>query len=318
MGKKIVCILGGSGFIGREAVRLLTEAGFAIRIPTKKRERVKNNLIINPMVDVIDTDITDQGALERVVSGCDIVINLVGILHESKKTTFEEVHVELVKKIIIACLNQKIKSLIHISALGVREKASSKYLQSKWAGEQELILDDIVKQNLQTTILRPSIVFGPGDSFINLFSNLVKHSPVIPVIKPNAKFQPIFVEDLAAIILQSITTPSPNGEILEVGGPKAYSFEGLIETITIAHNKKRIIFPLPNSISFLVARVAELLPHKILTTDNLLSLNTDNVTNFDCSKAFGLRLTTVEEFLSSDFASNRQARWTKRRSFANR
>ena len=160
MGKKLVCILGGFSFIGRETVRLLTEAGFAIRILTKKRERVKNNLIINPMVDVIDADIMDQDALERVVSGCDIVINLVGILHESKKTTFEEVHVKLVKKIMIACLNQKYKSLIHISALGVREKATSKYLQSKWAGEQELILDHIDQQNLQTTILRPSIVLG--------------------------------------------------------------------------------------------------------------------------------------------------------------
>ena len=105
---------------------------------------------------------------------------------------------------------------------------------------------------------------------------------------------------------------------MEVGGPKTYSFEGLIETIIIAHDKKRIIFPLPNSISFFMARVSELLPYKILTTDNLLSLDTDNVTNFDCSKALGLRLTTLEEFLSSDFANHRQARWTKRRSFANR
>ncbi len=318
MGKKLVCILGGSGFVGRETVKHLTEAGFAIRIPTKKRERVKSNFIVNPMVDVIATDITDQDALERVVSGCDIVINLVGILHESKKTTFDEIHVKLVKKIMKVCINQKIRSLVHISALGVGEKAPSKYLQSKWEGEQELILDDIDKQNLQTTILRPSIVFGLGDSFINLFSNLVKYFPVIPVIKPRAKFQPIFVEDLAKIILQSIIAPIPNEKILEVGGPKAYSFEELIETITIAQNKKRIIFPLPNSVSFLMARVAELLPRKILTTDNLLSLSTDNVTNFDCSKAFELKLTTVEEFLSTNFVNQRQARWTKRRSSANR
>ncbi len=317
MGKKIICLLGGSGFIGREIIRQLTKAGFAIRIPTRNRERIKTNLIVHPAVDVIEADVMDQSSLDNAIRGCDAVVNLVGILHQTKSNSFNKVHLDLPKKILKACIKNNINRIIHISAIGATKDSVSEYLRSKWEGEQQIRLES-GKNNIRSTIIRPSIVFGRGDSFISLFVFIVKTFPVIPLIKPNAKFQPIFVQDLAKIVLKSLASTKTFHQTLEVGGPKVYTFKELLETICKATQKKRVIISLPDSISLLMARCSELLPYKVLTPDNLLSLEIDNVTKEDFSKIFDINPTSVEEMLSKKFSNNRQTRGAKRRSSANR
>ncbi len=317
MAKKLICLLGGAGFIGQNLTQHLTEAGFAVRIPTRKRERVKKDLIVHPTVDVIEANVMDQSSLDTVTSGCDIVINLVGVLNETKGESFINTHVDFPRQIISACKKNSITRLIHLSAIGVSSEAPSKYLKSKWQGEEAIKLGS--QGVIKTTILRPSIVFGDGDSFINLFVKIIALSPLIPLVKSDALLQPIYVGNVSTVVTKILDSTETGGKTYELGGPKIYTFKEILNIICLSQKRRRVIIPMPSVASTMIARFTEKFPLKILTRDNLLSLTIDNTTSQNFSTIFNIKPESLESYLQEKFQTvDQYNRKAKRRSSANR
>ena len=178
-----VCVIGGSGFIGRHIAEQLVREDHSVLVPTRYRETAKRDLIPLPTVDVVEADVHDGEMLERLFAGCDAVINLVGILQGGKPASpysdaFRRAHVELPTKIVGACRRAGVRRLVHMSGLHAGKDAPSEYLRSKADGEAAVMS---VRNELAVTIFRPSVVFGPGDSFFNRFADLLRLSPVLPL-----------------------------------------------------------------------------------------------------------------------------------------
>src|SRR5262245_65128993 len=189
-----VLVVGGSGFIGRHLVAALAARGVKVVVPSRRRERAKH-LILLPTVEVVETDVFAKGALERLAAGRHAVVNLVGILHGD----FQRMHVELPQAVVNACRAAGVKRLLHMSALGAARNAPSQYLRSKALGEEAVL----AATDLDATVFRPSVVFGPEDRFLNLFAELSRFLAVIALACPRAQFQPIYVGDVAEVMARS-------------------------------------------------------------------------------------------------------------------
>jgi uncharacterized protein YbjT (DUF2867 family) len=285
-----VCVLGGSGFVGSAIVHQLSVAGFMVKVLTRRRESSKH-LILLPNVQVVECDIMDDAALSEQIKGSDAVINLIGILHESGKLNFETMHVRLPEHVAKICVAQSVKRLLHMSALEAGTKAPSAYLRSKAAGES--VLKHYAKQ-LHITIFKPSVIFGRGDSFINLFAHIVKWMPVIFLAKPNAKFQPIFVEDVARAFVASLENVDTFNQSYELAGPKVYSLKALVQYVADTLGVSRTIIGLSDGLSYLQAFALELLPAKLMTRDNIRSMEVDSISKTPFPSAFGFAPTCLE------------------------
>ncbi len=271
-----VCVLGGTGFVGRHVVRRLAERGIQVRVPTRRRERSKELLVL-PTADVVEGHVHDPAQLAEMLRGMDAVINLVGILHESRSASFQEVHAELPKKVAEACVAQGIRRLVHMSALRAAPDAPSAYLRSKGRGEAAVKQADGL-----STVFRPSVIFGPGDRFLNTFSALQRRLPVMLLACPQARFQPVFVEDVARSMVDCLENPATFGQAYELCGPRVYTLRELVAFAGRMGGHPRPIIGLNDRLSRLQARCLEWLPIKLLTRDNLLSMQVDSV----CSCAF--------------------------------
>jgi uncharacterized protein YbjT (DUF2867 family) len=276
---KSICVIGGSGFLGRHVVHRLAAQEIFVRVPTRRRERAKE-LILLPTVDVLNADVHDTETLRRLIAPVDAVINLVGILHAAGRETFERNHVELPRKLVDVCREAGVKRLVHVSALGCALDAPSAYLRSKAEGESQIHAGQ--KTGIQTTILRPSVVFGRDDRFLNLFARLARFLPVIALASPGARFQPVFVEDVARALTACLMEPHAFGQTYELCGPKIYTLRELVEYVCRTLGVERYIVELGPVTSMLQAGVLERLPGKLMTRDNVLSMRVDNV----CSCAF--------------------------------
>ena len=286
--KKTVCVLGGSGFIGSHIVHHLGKAGFNVKVLTRRRESAKH-LILLPQVSVVECNIMDDTALQQALAGCDAVINLVAILHQSRKQPFQKLHQDLVARIISACNHVGIKRLIHMSALNAGADAASAYLRSKAAGEA------LVKSsNLEWTIFRPSVVFGRGDSFLRMFAALASIAPVVPLASPDARFQPIWVEDLAQVTVASLNKVETIGQSYNLCGPTIYTLRQLVTLAANTAGACTRVVGLNPLLSWLQASAMELLPIKMLTRDNLLSMKKDNVCGCGFPPVFGVTPTALE------------------------
>jgi uncharacterized protein YbjT (DUF2867 family) len=287
-----VCILGGSGFIGRHVVEKLVEHGDFVVVPSRRRERSKH-LITLPTVDVVQADVHDPVVLTRLVARCDAVINLVGILHgrrgEPYGPDFARAHVELPGKAITACLASGVSRFVHISALKAAPDAPSQYLRSKAAGEGTVVA---ARGELGTTIFRPSVVFGPEDRFLNLFAELQRLFPVVFLGSPDAKFQPVYVEDVARAIVASLDHPDAAGRAYDLAGPAVYSLRELVEFAGQVAGHPRPIIGLGDRLSYLQAWAMEFAPVKLLSRDNYYSMKVDSVTGE--SLPFGLHPTPLD------------------------
>ena len=309
---KQVCVLGGSGFVGSAIVRQLSLAGYGVKVLTRKREASKH-LILLANVDVLECNVMDDAALAQALNGADAVINLIGILHEHKKASFKAMHAELPARLVQLCLKLGIKRLLHMSALQASAQAPSDYLKSKAMGEQAVLRAD---KNLAVTIFRPSIVFGRGDGFINLFATLVKILPVILLAKPNAKFQPIYVEDLARAFVLALDHIETQGQCYDLGGPKVYTLRQLVAYVADVLGKKRIIIGLNNTLSYLQAFAMECLPVKLMTRDNVRSMEVDSVCVTHFPTYLGFQPTALEaivpDYLTEDHPRNAYNRFRAR------
>ena len=296
-----VCIIGGSGFVGKHIANLLTTQEISLRIPTRHRERAKELLIL-PTVDVVEANVHNDAALDRLLTGMDAVINLVGILHGD----FRSAHVELPRKIVAACNRNGIARLLHMSALNAGVDRPSAYLRSKGEGERIVMASGLI-----TTIFRPSVIFGPGDSSLNLFAKLARWLLVLPLASPDAKFQPVFVENVAHAFAASLTAPNTFGQSYDLCGPKCYSLRQLVEYAAHVTGHDPVIIGLNDGLSYLQALMMEFLPGKLMTRDNYYSMKVDSVcgsaalSNF--TEVWGIRPTELEE-VAPLYLANRMPR----------
>ena len=272
---KTICVLGGSGFVGSHICAALAARGYHVRVATRNRERAKQ-LILLPTVEVVVAEIHDQAELARVMQGCDAVINLVGVLHNGRgHASFHEAHVELAKKVIAACREAGIRRLLHMSALNAATTAPSEYLKTK--GEAETVVRN---SGLDTTIFRPSVVFGPEDSFLNLFAFLQKFFPMVFLGSANARFQPVYVGDVAAAFVASLERLDSHAASYDLCGPRVYTLRELVEYTGRVTRHERPVIALGDRLSYLQAYTLELVPFvKLLTRDNYWSMKIDNVSN---------------------------------------
>jgi len=270
-----VCLIGGSGFLGRHIARQLAARGIEVRIPTRDRERAKDTLILLPTADVIAGNVHDAAFLRRMFTGVDAVVNLVGVLHDGGGRGFQRNHVDLPARIVSVCRDTGVERLMHVSALGAATGAPSHYLQSRARGEAEIAKAQV--HGIAATVFRPSVIFGPGDSFLSLFAALVRVFPVLPLACADARFQPVFVEDVARAIAMSIGTTGTHGATYELCGPRVYTLGELVAFVAQTLGLHRTVVPLPATLGMLQAFILEHLPGRLMTRDNVRSMQVDNV-----------------------------------------
>jgi len=282
-----ICVIGGSGFVGRHLCQQLAAQGYRVRVPTRDRERAKA-LILLPTVDVVVADVQDPAALAALVRGCDAVINLVGVLHDARgKRGFDAAHVALARNVVAACRTNKVRRLLQMSALAAAEDAPSAYLRSK--GEAEKIVRE---SGLDFTIFRPSVIFGPDDSFLNMFAGLTRVLPVLALASPDARFQPVYVDDVAAAFLRALADMKTTGQCYELCGPQRYTLRELVAYVGRLTGHPRPIIGLNRTFSYCQAYAMEWLPVKLMTRDNLRSMEIDSVCS--CVFPFGIRPQALE------------------------
>ncbi len=286
-----VCLIGGSGFLGRHIAHQLAERGVRTRIPTRHRERVKE-LIVLPTVDVIELNVHEPQALSRLVAGCDAAVSMAGILHERSAGDFAKVHTELPRRIVDACRANGVRRLLHVSALKAAHDAPSEYLRTKAGGEQQIRVAEAAA--IRATIFRPSVMFGRGDSFLSLFAQLLRWLPAIALACPNARFQPVWVEDVARAIVESLANGATFSASYDLCGPKTYRLQELVEYVGRVTGRLRPIIGLSDRLSYLQAWAMERLPMKLMTRDNIASMQVDNVCDCPFPAVFGFEPTPLE------------------------
>lgn len=276
-----ILLIGGSGFIGSAVAEALTKRGHVVTVPTRQRERARHLLPL-PTCEVIEADVFDRATLDALISQHDIVINLLGILHGD----FERVHAYFPKMIAESCAQNGVKRLIQMSALNADINGPSEYLRSRGRGEAA-VLAVAKATGLAVTIFQPSVVFGAGDHFLNMFARLVKLFPVIPLGSPDAEFQVVWVEDVARAIAISIEMPECIGQTYPLVGPKTYTLRALIEFVIGLTATRCKVIGLGAGLSTLQAAVFELLPGKLITRDNLASMRLPSTSSTPFPAIFG-------------------------------
>ena len=277
MNVKKVLLLGGSGFVGTYLTNRLSEQGVKVTFPTRRRERTKA-LIMLPHVNMVEADINDPAQLEALLAGQDAVINLVGILHSRDvalpySRDFAQAHVELPKKIIAACQKTGVKRLLHMSALHADANGPSEYLRSKGDGEQAVLN----AAGLDVTVFRPSVLFGLGDSFISTFATMMKRFPLFPLGFGHARFQPVWVGDVADAFVAALSDDSTAGKAYDLVGPKVYTLREMVGYAGKLVGSKARIMPISEGWAYLQAGLMWLMPKPLMSPDNLRSMEIDSV-----------------------------------------
>lgn len=292
---KTILLIGGSGFIGTAVAARLAKQGRRIIVPTR---RIKNadTLLMIPQVEVVEANVHDDASLQKLMIGVDAVINLVGVLQGGRGNPygpgFAKAHVELPQRIIRCMKQAKVNRLLHMSALGVTgsQNSPSMYLRSKTDGERA-----VRGSFLNWTLYRPSVVFGPGDNFLNMFARLASLAPILPLAGANTRFQPVYVEDVAQGIVNTLDNPESEEKTYEMTGPKIYTLRELVNLAATLSGNPRPIIGLPAPLAWCQAVALELLPGEpLMSRDNLDSMKVDNVATAAMSPDLGYQPTALE------------------------
>lgn len=284
-----ICILGGTGFVGRALASQLTAAGHRVCILTAHRER-NRDLLVNPCLNLMPADVYDAGELATRFRGMDAVVNLIGILNQSRgeDRTFQRVHVELPGTVADAVAGCGVPRLLHMSACGADPAGPSEYLQTK--GRAEILLREHAAANpYELTIFRPSVIFGRADSFTNRFADLLLSIPaVFPLACPNSRLQPVYVQDVAKCFAGAIENKNTFGQQYDLCGPDVFTLYEIVDFIAHALEIKRKVLKLTDWQSKMQAAVLQWFPGKPFTPDNLASLQVDSVSDQPFPDVFGL------------------------------
>ena len=306
-------VLGGTGFVGRAVCERLVErsggAGGRIVVPTRRLQHGQRVRSL-PTLDLVQANVHDDAPLARLVAQADAVLNLLAILHGSA-AAFDQVHVQLPQRLAGACRTAGVRRLVHVSALGVATDAPSNYLRSKAAGEAVLM-----GAGLDVTLLRPSVIFGTEDRFLNLFASRQRLAPVIPLAGSDARFQPVWVDDVASAVVRCLDRPETIGKVYECVGPTPYTLSELVRLAGRWSCHERPQIPLPEFAGRLQARAMEWLPGEpMMSRDNVDSMRVPNVASgrLPGLADLGLQATALEAvapgYLGSDFNRARFDRW---------
>jgi NADH dehydrogenase len=284
-----IVILGGTGFVGSHLVPRLHADGHQIRILSRNREQHRE-LGVLPRASVVTADIHDEATLRRLLSDADVAINLVGVLNErgSDGSGFRRAHVELTEKLIAACRASGVARLVQMSALRAGE-GESHYLKTRGEAEAK-----VKSSPLAWTLLRPSVIFGPGDGLFFRFAQLLRMTPVLPLARAHAKFSPVYVGDVAEAFARVILHRHSIGHTYELFGPRVIELGELVRWTAAMIGKRRWIIGLPDALGAMQAYVGEWLPGKPISRDNFRSLKLDSVGTTDGLAALGIVATPME------------------------
>jgi NADH dehydrogenase len=314
MAPERILVLGGTGFVGRAVCNRLVQrsgGGGRILVPTRRLAHGQSVQSL-PTVELLQLDVHDDAALARAVGTCDAVVNLVAILHGSA-AAFEQAHVALPLRLARACAAAGVRRLVHVSALGVGPGAPSNYLRSKTAGEAAL-----AAAGLDLTLLRPSVIFGDEDRFLRLFAELQSVAPLLPLAGSDTRFQPVWVEDVAAAIVACLDRPETVSRVYECTGPQVYTLGQLVALAGRWSGHRRLQIALPAWAGRLQARLMELLPGvPLMSRDNLDSMRVPNVASGQVPglETLGIVPAALESvapaYLGREFARARLDRWRR-------
>ena len=273
-----VCVLGGSGFVGTRLCAALAREGWRITVPTRNPAGA-GDLATIPSLRLVGADVHDPAQLASLCDRQQAVVNLVGILNESGRdgSGFRRVHLELARKLVLACRRGRVDRLLQMSALNADANGgASHYLKSKGAAER--IIRDESGPDLHWTIFRPSVIFGPEDDFVNRFAGLLRIIPLVfPLARPNARFAPVWVEDVVAAMLCALADDATAGECYELCGPDRYSLREIVCLIRDELGLWRAVIGLPDWAARLQAAICDFVPGKPFSSDNYRSLSVDSV-----------------------------------------
>ncbi|HEY5719932.1 MAG TPA: complex I NDUFA9 subunit family protein [Gammaproteobacteria bacterium] len=296
MSTQTLCVLGGTGFVGRHLVPRLHDAGHHVRVLSHRRERHRELLVL-PRVTVDEVDVYDSAALAAALAGCDAAINLVGILNErgSDGSGFERAHVTLPGVLVEACRQAGVGRLLQMSALHAdAEHGPSHYLRSK--GRGEALVHAAHGPGLAVTSFRPSVIFGPGDGLFSRFAGLLALSPgVFPLACAKARFAPVYVGDVVHCFAQALTDPATHGQRYDLCGPEVWTLHQLVEYTAEQAGLDRWVVPLGEDLSRLQARVMEWVPGKPFSRDNLRSTTVDSTCSGPFPELFGIVPRSIEQ-----------------------
>jgi uncharacterized protein YbjT (DUF2867 family) len=297
----LVTVFGGGGFIGRHIVQRLAAAGHSIRIAGRDTERAARLCTMGGVGQItpIAASITDEASSARAVAGADIVINLVGILFESRAGDFQRIQAEGAGRVARLAAAAGAKQFLHLSAIGADAGSPSLYAQTKAAGEAA-----VLAAFPGAIILRPSVVFGAEDQFFNRFAGLAALLPFMPVVAGETRFQPVYVGDVADAAMAALADPAASGKVFELGGPRVMSMRQVLRYILDVTGRQRPMIALPGGFVRLQARLGELLPTPPLTRDQLILLGKDNVVSPNALgfQALGIEPKAVEAIVPSYLA----------------
>ena len=286
---KTVSLIGGTGFVGRTLAEKLLKAGSRVIILARNSERAKQLKTGGAIgqLTAIQGNALDDADLLSAITPADIVINLVGILAPSGRQTFSALQAELPVRIASMAKDAGCKQIVHISALGAELKSPSNYARTKAEGERGLL-----RQFSAAIILRPSIIFGPGDNFFNRFGQMAMFAPALPLIGGGTcLMQPVYVGDVADAVLAALKTEGAKGQIYQLGGPQTYSFADLMRFTLTCVARRRFLIPIPFSVAILPAAISGFLPNPPLTIDQLKLLQTDNICRKSAPGLYDLGIT---------------------------
>lgn len=298
MAYRNVLVIGGTGFIGSHIIAKLVDADCRITVPTRREGHATHLLLLPDVEQVIEANVHDDATLDRLVHGQDAVINLVGILHGKPGPAgtrygpeFARAHVELPRRIVEACARNGVRRLLHMSALGAAPDAPSMYLRSKADGEAAAMSNPAVA----ATLFRPSVVFGDNDRFLNMFASLQRVLPVMMLAGADAKFQPVYVEDVALAFVTALKDKRTIGKVYELAGPKVYTLRELVRLAGEYSGHRRPVIGIPHAFARLQAFFLEHLPGgPLMSRDNLDSMKVDNVRRSALADELGIRWTSIE------------------------
>ena len=295
---KNILMIGGTGFIGSQVVAQLARSGVSrVTVPSRRYESSKH-LLVMPTVRTVIADVHDEAMLDQLFEGVDAVVNLVGILQSRRGPAgsaygpdFARVHVALPQKIVAACRRHGVQRLVHVSALGAAIEAPSMYLRSKAAGEAAVWAE----HELATTVLRPAVVFGEQDHFLNMFAALQKYGPVLPLGSAAVRFQPVYVGDVARAVVTVLQEHIGFGKTYELAGPQIYTLAQLVRLAGSLAGHARPIIALPPLLARLQAFCLEYLPGQLMSRDNLASMQLDNVATAAMAAELGIVPMALEQ-----------------------
>ncbi len=307
-----ILVLGGTGFVGRSVCEALARrsGGGRIVVPTRRLAHGAHVQSL-PTVELVQADVHDGAALARLLEGCDAVVNLVAILHGTA-AAFDHVHAALPRKLAQACAAFGVKRVVHVSALGAATDAPSMYLRSKAQGEAALA----AQTTLRTTVLRPSVIFGADDQFLRLFARLQSLAPLLPLAGSSARFQPVWVEDVAQAIQHCLQHPATAGQVFECTGPTVYTLSDLVRLAGRYSGHERPQIALPDFLGRLQATVMEWLPGQpLMSRDNVASMQLPSVASGHLPglQALGITAAALEavapQYLGDQVGRARLNRW---------